>query len=165
MTKFRINLWFDNEAEEAARFYTSVFRDSKMGAVTHYPKSAEEVSGKRAGSVMTVEFELFGQPFIALNGGPDFRFNEAVSLVIDCQDQAEIDYYWQQLGEGGDPSAQVCGWLKDKYGVSWQVVPLEFRRMSIDQDPAKAERVFAALLPMKKIDLRELRQAYEGKAA
>jgi predicted 3-demethylubiquinone-9 3-methyltransferase (glyoxalase superfamily) len=116
-------LWFDHQAEEAARFYTGIFKRSKIGKISRYGEAGREVHHRQPGSVMTVEFELDGQPFTALNGGPVFEFNEAISLVITCKDQKEVDYYWEKLSQGGDPKAQVCGWLKDKYGVSWQVVP------------------------------------------
>ena len=163
MNKLRTNLWFDSEAEEAARFYVDIFRDAKLGAITLYPKAGEEVSGKPPGSVLTVEFELFGNPFVALNGGPIFKFNEAISIEVECADQAEVDYYWEKLGEGGDPEAQQCGWLKDKYGLSWQIVSEGFARMMHDPDQAKVERAFEAMLPMKKLDLAELERAFEGR--
>jgi predicted 3-demethylubiquinone-9 3-methyltransferase (glyoxalase superfamily) len=162
MNKIRVNFWFDTEAEEAARFYTSVFKDSKMGAVTHYPDAGQEITGKPAGSVLTVEFQLSGQSFIALNGGPQFKFNEALSLEIICEDQAEVDYYWDKLTESGDPSAQQCGWLKDKFGVSWQVVPSGWEEMLTDPDPAKTKRVFEAMMPMKKLDKAALERAFNG---
>ena len=158
----RPNLWFDTQAEEAAQFYTSVFKDSKMGAVTRYPDAGQEVHGKPAGSVMTVEFELNGLSFIALNGGPEFKFNEALSLEIVCNDQAEVDYYWERLTERGDPDAQQCGWLKDKFGLSWQVVPTGWQEMLNDPDEARAKRVFEAMLEMKKLDVDALRRAAEG---
>jgi len=162
MSPFRLNLWFDTEAEDAARFYTGIFKDASIGRVTHYPAAGQEIHGKPVGSVMTVGFELDGQTFIALNGGPDFKFNEAVSLEIPCSDQAELDYYWERLSEGGDPAAQQCGWLKDKFGLSWQVVPAEWEAMLNDPDAKKAERVFEAMLQMEKLDVAALRKAYEG---
>lgn len=162
MNVIRPNLWFDTEAEEAARFYVGVFKDAKLGTITHYPAVGQEIHGKEPGSVLTVEFELKGQPFIALNGGPEFKFNEAVSLEIICEDQAEVDYYWERLGEGGEPAAQQCGWLKDKFGVSWQVAPRGMEAMLNSPDREKAERAFAAMLQMKKLDLAELQRAYEG---
>ncbi len=162
MNKIRANFWFDTEAEDAARFYTGIFKDSKMGAVTHYPDAGQEITGKPPGSVLTVEFQLHGQSFIALNGGPQFKFNEAISLEIICEDQAEVDYYWDKLTEGGDPSAQQCGWLKDKFGVSWQVVPSGWEAMLTDPDPAKTKRVFEAMLPMKKLDKAALERAFNG---
>jgi predicted 3-demethylubiquinone-9 3-methyltransferase (glyoxalase superfamily) len=162
MDGIRINLWFDTEAEEAASFYTSVFKNSRLGAVTRYPAVGQEVHGKPAGSVMTVEFELNGQPFIALNGGPGFRFNESVSLEVVCADQAEVDYYWEKLSAGGDPAAQQCGWLKDRFGLSWQVVPRGWEEVLNDPDPARVERAFAAMLQMQKIDIEGIRRAAEG---
>jgi len=163
MQAIRANLWFDSEAEEAARFYTSVFKDSKMGATTYHPEAGREVSGKAPGSVLTVTFELNGQPFLALNGGPAFTFSEAISFEVPCKDQAELDYYWDRLSEGGDPDAQNCGSLKDKFGVSWQVVPQDWERMATDPDQVKVERFFAAMLPMKKLDFTELQRAFEGR--
>ena len=159
MNRVRICLWFDTQAEEAARYYTGIFKDSKLGVIARYPEAGQEIHGKPAGSVMTVEFELNGQQFIALNGGPEFTFNEAVSIEITCKDQAELDYYWERLGEGGDPAAQVCGWLKDKYGLSWQVVPDGIDDLMNDPDEAKAAKAFAAMLQMKKLDIEALRQA------
>jgi len=161
----RPNLWFDTEAEEAARFYTSVFKDSKLGGITYYPESGQEVTGKPPGSVLTVEFELNGLSFIALNGGPAFKFNEALSLEVPCEDQAEVDYYWEKLGEGGDPAAQQCGWLKDKFGLSWQVVPRGWEALLNHPDNEKRERAFQAMLQMKKLDIAELERAYEGEGA
>ncbi len=152
-------LWFDGKAEEAARFYTGIFKDSKILDVTHYGKAGPGPKG----SVMTVSFRIAGMEFTALNGGSEFKFNQAVSFMVNCKDQKEIDYYWEKLTEGGDKKAQVCGWLKDKYGLSWQVVPAELGAMIGDRDPAKAERVMAAMLPMKKLDLAALKKAYEGK--
>lgn len=146
MQKITPNLWFDDQAEEAAKFYTSVFKNSKVTATTRYPKAAEEVSGKKAGSVMTVEFELDGQPFLALNGGSDFKFSEAVSFAVECADQAEIDYYWDKLTAGGEES--VCGWLKDKFGLSWQVVPKMLSEMLRNPDAEKVEAVTATFLKM-----------------
>jgi predicted 3-demethylubiquinone-9 3-methyltransferase (glyoxalase superfamily) len=157
-----VNLWFDTQAEEAARFYTDVFKRSKLGAVTRYPAVGQEVHGKPAGSVLTVEFELNGQAFIALNGGPQFAFNEAISLEVECADQEEVDYYWERLGAGGDPAAQQCGWLKDRYGVSWQVVPRGFAELMNDPATAKVERAFTAMLEMQKLDLAALRRAFDG---
>jgi len=162
MNVIRPNLWFDTEAEEAARYYVSVFKDSRLGAVTHYPAVGQDIHGKEAGSVLTVEFELNGQSFIAMNGGPDFRFNEAISLEVVCEDQSEVDYYWDRLGAGGDPAAQQCGWLKDKFGLSWQVVPRGMEEMLNSPDQAKSERAFAAMLQMKKLDVAELQRAYAG---
>ena len=156
-------LWFESQAEEAANFYVSVFsakgRNSKVGKVTRYPKAAEEVSGKPAGSVMTVEFELGGQKFTAINGGPDFKFSEAVSFVVDCETQEEIDYFWEKLSAGGDPKAQICGWLKDKFGLSWQVVPAVLGELLQDPDPEKAEKAMQAMLKMGKIVIEDLKKS------
>lgn len=162
MVRIRPNLWFDTEAEDAARFYMSVFRNSKLVAITRYPDAGQEIHGKPAGSVLTVEFELDGQPFLALNGGPQFAFTEAISLEVKCADQAEIDYYWERLSAGGDPAAQQCGWLKDRYGLSWQVVPRGWTAMANDPDTKKSERAFAALLQMQKLDLAALQRAFDG---
>ena len=158
-------LWFNNQAEEAARFYTAIFKHSKIGTITHYGVAGSRASGQPEGTVMTVEFELNGQRFTALNGGPHFKFNEAVSFQIMCETQVEVDHYWNRLGEGGDPKAQVCGWLKDKYGLSWQVVPTALSRMMSDPDKAKAGRAMQAMLQMKKLDIAELERAFEGEPA
>ncbi|HYC40924.1 MAG TPA: VOC family protein [Chitinophagaceae bacterium] len=147
-------LWFNREAEEAARFYTSVFPRSRVINTTHYDEAGARVSGMDAGSVMTVDFELDGQSFAAINGGPQFRFTEAVSFVVNCGSQEEIDYYWERLCEDGDPRAQQCGWLKDRFGLSWQVVPRELPDL-LQRSP----RVMEAVLQMKKIDLAALREA------
>lgn len=155
-------LWFDNQAETAAQFYVSVFKNAKILSVSHYGEVGQEIHGRPPGSVMVVEFELNGQPFTALNGGPLFKFNEAVSLQVFCDSQEEIDYYWDKLTEGGDPEAQQCGWLKDRFGLSWQVTPRVLSKMMSDPDPAKPERVMAAFLPMKKFDLQALEKAYAG---
>ena len=153
-------LWFDNQAEAAAAFYTSVFKNSKIVKIARYTEAGHEIHHRPAGSVMTVEFELNGQPFTALNAGPLFVFNEAVSLQIFCETQEEIDYYWNRLSEGGDKKAQQCGWLKDKFGLSWQVVPIALKDMIADSDPKKAGRVMTALLQMKKLDIAALKQGY-----
>ena len=158
----RPNLWFDTQAEDAARFYTSIFKNASLGTVTHYPAAGQEIHGKPAGSVMTVEFELNGTTFVALNGGPHFTFNEAVSFEVPCDDQAEVDYYWEKLGEGGDPAAQQCGWLKDKFGLSWQVVPRGMEEMINHPDKEKSERAMEAMLKMKKLDIAELQRAFNG---
>jgi predicted 3-demethylubiquinone-9 3-methyltransferase (glyoxalase superfamily) len=155
-------LWFDHQAEEAAAFYTSLFPRSKVLRIARYGEAGKEIHGQKPGSVMTVEFELDGQAFTALNGGPLFRFTEAISLQIFCETQAEIDHYWSKLTEGGDATAQQCGWLKDRYGVSWQVVPRALADMVSDPDPAKAGRVTDALMQMKKLDLPVLQRAYAG---
>jgi predicted 3-demethylubiquinone-9 3-methyltransferase (glyoxalase superfamily) len=158
-------LWFDNEAEEAARYYTGIFKNSKIGTIARYTEAGREVHGRPAGSVMTVEFELNGQPFTALNGGPIFKFNEAISFQIMCRTQEELDHYWSKLTAGGDKNAQQCGWLKDKYGLSWQVVPTALVDMMKDPDKEKAGRVMEAMLQMKKLDIAELERAYEGEKA
>lgn len=154
-------LWFDGQAEEAARFYVSVFPKGKITQVTRYPEVGQEVHHRPAGSVMTVEFVLNGLPFLALNGGPLFKFNEAVSLMILCKTQDEIDYYWDKLSEGGDPNVQACGWLKDKFGLSWQIVPRVLMEMLQDKDPARAKSVTEAMLQMSKIDIEKLKKAYD----
>ena len=155
-------LWFDDRGEEAAGFYTGIFPNSRVVAVTCYSDAGREIHGREPGSVMTVEFELDGRPFTALNGGPVFRFNEAISLQASCDTQAEIDHDWERLSEGGDPEAQQCGWLKDRYGLSWQVVPRGMAAMLKDPESAAAKRSMAAVLKMKKLDIAELQKAYEG---
>jgi predicted 3-demethylubiquinone-9 3-methyltransferase (glyoxalase superfamily) len=156
-------LWFDTQAEEAARFYTGIFKNSKVGTISRYDEAGHEVHGRTAGSVMTVEFELNGQPFTALNGGPQFKFNEAISFQIMCESQEEVDHYWNKLSQGGDPAAQQCGWLKDKYGLAWQVIPTAMIEMLSDRDKEKRSRAMEAMLQMKKLDIAALRQAYEGR--
>jgi predicted 3-demethylubiquinone-9 3-methyltransferase (glyoxalase superfamily) len=153
-------LWFDTQAEEAAKFYTSIFKNSRIGRIIRYGKEGREIHGKPEGSVLTVEFELNGQPFTALNGGPLFKFNEAVSFQVHCDNQAELDHYWEKLARGGDQKAQQCGWLKDQYGVSWQIVPTALAAMLQDKDSRKSERVMKELLQMKKLDIARLEQAY-----
>ena len=155
-------LWFDTQAEEAARFYTGIFKSSKMGTISRYPEAGKEVHGRPAGTAMTVAFELNGQPFTALNGGPHFKFNEAISFQIMCETQEEVDHFWNKLSAGGDPNAQQCGWLKDKFGLSWQVVPTVLSEMMSDPDKKKAGRAMEALLKMKKLDIAALRRAFEG---
>jgi|SRR5579864_8370861 len=157
MQKITPFLWFDTQAEEAATFYVSIFKDSKINSVVHYPEAAEAQAGKPAGSVMTVDFELNGQHFAALNGGPLFKFNESVSFVIDCADQTEVDYYWEKLTAGGQESQ--CGWLKDKFGLSWQVVPRQLNELLSNPDQAKVEKVTAAFMQMKKFDIATLQKA------
>ena len=157
-------LWFDTEAEAAAQYYVGIFRNSRIARTTRYGKAGYEIHGKPEGSVLTVEFELDGQKFTALNGGPNFRFTEAVSFEIHCETQEEIDYYWEKLTAGGDPNAQQCGWLKDKFGLSWQVVPTELTEMLTDETSEASQRAFEALLHMKKLDIAELKRAYEGEA-
>ncbi len=155
-------LWFDDRAEEAAGFYASIFPDSRIGDVTRYTAESATAAGRPEGSTMTVEFELAGRRFVALNGGPAFRFNEAISLVVNCDGQDEIDHYWSRLSEGGDPEAQRCGWLKDRFGLSWQVVPSELSRLLNDPDPERARRAVEALLAMRKIDIEGLKRAAAG---
>lgn len=155
-------LWFDDQAEEAAKFYTGIFENSKITNISRYGEAGREFHGKTPGTVMTVAFELEGQAFTALNGGPVFKFNEAISFQISCESQEEVDHYWQKLSEGGDEAAQRCGWLKDKYGVSWQVVPTALIEMMNDPDSAKSQRVTAAMLQLKKLDIAGLRRAYVG---
>lgn len=155
-------LWFDAEAEEAVEFYTGIFKNSRIVDVSRYGEAGREVHGKPPGSVMTVAFELDGQSFTALNGGPAFTFNEAISLQVNCETQDEVDHYWARLSAGGDERAQQCGWLKDRYGVSWQIVPSALIEMLEDPDPAKSGRVMEAMLRMKKIDIAALRRAYAG---
>lgn len=152
-------LWFDHQAEEAAAFYTGIFPDSRLVSTTRYTEAGFEVHHQPAGSVMTVAFELDGQPFVALNGGPVFQFSEAVSFQIGCADQAEVDHYWQHLSAGGDPAAQQCGWLKDRFGVSWQVVPHVLTDLLQHTDAAVAQRVTQAMLGMKKLDIEALTRA------
>jgi predicted 3-demethylubiquinone-9 3-methyltransferase (glyoxalase superfamily) len=155
-------LWFDDQAEEAARFYTGIFKNSKIGKISRYGEAGRDVHGRPPGSVMLVEFELNGQPFSALNGGPVFQFNEAISFVITCKDQKELDYYWDKLSQGGDLKAQQCGWLKDKYGLSWQVIPAVLPDLVGDPNSEKSQRAMEAMLQMKKIDLATLERAYAG---
>jgi len=162
--KISPNLWFDNQAEEAANFYVSIFKNSKIEKINRYSKVGFEIHKKPAGSVMTVRFSLGGQNFIALNGGPDFKFNEAISFVITCETQEEIDYYWTKLSEGGDKKAQQCGWLKDKYGLSWQVVPSIIENLFDDSESDKSQRAMDAVLKMKKLDIESLEKAAYGKA-
>ena len=163
MKRFEICLWFDDQAEQAGKYYVGIFKNSKVVATSRYPDVGQEVHHRPAGSVMTVSFELDGQLFLALNGGPAFKFNEAISLMVNCKDQQEVDYYWQKLGTGGDPKAQACGWLKDKFGVSWQIVPAEWMDMVKDPKSAGFKRAFAAMMEMKKLDLAALKKAYAGK--
>jgi len=154
-------LWFDDKAEEAAKFYTSIFKNSKIGNITRYDEEAAGPTGRPAGSVMTVDFQLGGQEFVALNGGPMFKFTEAISFVVNCENQEEVDYFWSKLSAGGEESR--CGWLKDKFGLSWQVVPTVLTEMLTDKDTAKARRVMHAMLQMDKIDIAVLKEAYDQK--
>ncbi len=155
-------LWFAHEAEEAAALYTSIFPNSRITNVARYGETGEEVTGGTPGSVMTVSFELDGQPFVALNGRAGFDFTEAVSFQVACVSQAELDHFWDRLSAGADPAAQQCGWLKDRFGVSWQVVPTRLFELLADPDPGKAERTTAAMLAMKKLDIAELERAHAG---
>lgn len=155
-------LWFDSEAEEAARFYTGIFPDSRITHIERYPAVGQEVHGQPAGNVMTVSFELCGQAFTALNGGPAFKFSEAISLQIMCDSAEEVDRYWSMLGEGGPAEAQQCGWIKDRFGLSWQVIPRDFIRMMADPDKGKVKRLFGAMMQMKKLDLPALQRAFDG---
>lgn len=152
-------LWFDNQAEQAANFYVSVFKNSKVGRISRYTEAGQETHKRPAGSVMTVEFELDGQRFTALNGGPVFTFNEAVSLQVNCDTQEELDYYWDKLSQGGDPRAQQCGWLKDKFGLSWQIVPTVLGELFTNHESPAAQRAMEAMLRMKKINIAELEHA------
>jgi len=153
-------LWFDDQAEQAAKFYTEVFKNSRIKKISRYGKEGYEIHHRPEGSVMTVKFELDGQTFTALNGGPIFKLNEAISFQVDCATQEEVDYYWEKLSEGGDEKAQQCGWLKDKYGLSWQIVPRVLVEMLNDPDAKKSQRVMGALLKMKKIEIETLKRAY-----
>jgi predicted 3-demethylubiquinone-9 3-methyltransferase (glyoxalase superfamily) len=154
-------LWFNDNAEEAVKFYTSIFKKSKIGKIARYDEAGEKAAGRPAGSVMTIEFEIEGQDFIALNGGPHFKFNEAVSFVVSCKTQTEVDYYWNKLSAGG--KEVQCGWLTDKFGLSWQIVPTILGELMSDKDPAKSQRVMEAMLKMVKLDINKLKAAYAGK--
>lgn len=160
MPKITPHLWFDNQAEEAVKFYTSIFKNSKIGAISRYGKEGFEIHHMRAGTVMTVEFEIEGQKFLALNGGPVFKFNEAISFIVNCETQAEIDYYWDKLSS--DPKAEQCGWLKDKYGLSWQIVPTAMDEMMEKGTKQQIARVTEAFLKMKKFDIKKLQEAYSS---
>jgi predicted 3-demethylubiquinone-9 3-methyltransferase (glyoxalase superfamily) len=154
-------LWFDNQAEEAANFYASIFKQSKIGAITRYDDESSRVAGRPKGSVMTVEFELDGQKLTALNGGPLFKFSEAISLVVNCENQKEVDHFWDELSAGGEEVQ--CGWLKDRFGVSWQVVPTVLVELLQDKDPERSRRVMSAMLKMKKLDVDALQKAHQGR--
>jgi predicted 3-demethylubiquinone-9 3-methyltransferase (glyoxalase superfamily) len=160
MQKITPCLWFDNQAEEAVNFYVSIFKYSKIGNMTRYREAGAKVSGRPTGSVMTVTFEIEGQEFVALNGGPHFTFSEAISLMVKCETQKEIDEMWEKLSRGGEEGP--CGWLKDKYGLSWQIVSPEWNEMLRDKDVQKSERVMKAILQMTKPDIKTLKQAYDG---
>jgi predicted 3-demethylubiquinone-9 3-methyltransferase (glyoxalase superfamily) len=155
-------LWFDDGAEAAAQFYTGIFPNSKILHISHYGDTGQEIHGKPAGSVLAVSFELNGQTFTSLNGGSMFKFNEAISFQVDCQDQAEVDYYWDKLSTDGDETAQQCGWLKDRYGVSWQIIPRVLVDLLNDADRSKSQAAMTAMLKMKKIDIDALQQAIAG---
>lgn len=154
-------LWFNDNAEQAVKFYTSIFKNSKIGKISRYGEEGEKVAGRPKGSVMTIEFQLAGQQFIALNGGPEFKFTEAVSFVVNCRTQAEVDYYWKKLSAGGKQIQ--CGWLKDKFGLAWQVVPTVLSDLVTDKDPSKSERVMRAMLKMVKLDIKKLKAAAQQK--
>ena len=162
MQKITPFLWFDNQAEEAAKFYTSVFKNSKIGRILRYDEASAKAAGRPAGSVLTVEFEIEGQKFTALNGGPAFKFNESISLVVNCETQKEVDYFSEKLTSDGGEESQ-CGWLKDKFGLSWQITPTVLIDMLHDKNPEKSERVMKAMLQMQKIDIKKLKAAYAGK--
>jgi predicted 3-demethylubiquinone-9 3-methyltransferase (glyoxalase superfamily) len=161
MQKITPFLWFDNNAEEAVNFYVSIFKNSKVGKVTRYNEASAKAAGRPKGSVMTAEFQLEGQNFVAINGGPHFKFTEAISFVVDCETQEEVDYFWEKLTADGGQESQ-CAWLKDKYGLSWQIVPRVLIEMLQDKDAQKAQRVMEAMLQMRKIDIATLKRAYEG---
>lgn len=162
MQKLTPFLWFDNQAEDAAKFYTSVFKNSKIGKILRYDEASAKAAGRPVGSVLTIEFEIEGQKFTALNGGPQFKFNESVSFVVNCKTQEEVDYFWEKLTAGGGQESE-CGWLKDKFGVSWQVTPIVLIDMLNDKDPKKAGRVMKAMMQMQKIEINKLKAAYAGK--
>ena len=155
-------LWFDNQGEDAAKFYVSVFANSHLGAISRYSEAGQEHHKQKPGTAMTVSFTLDGQPFTALNGGPVFKLNEAVSFQLMCETQEEVDYYWNKLSEGGDPKSQQCGWLKDRFGVSWQVVPTILPKLMTDPDAGRAARATNAMMQMKKLDIAALKRAAEG---
>lgn len=162
MQKITPFLWFDHQAEEAAKFYTSVFKNSKVGRILRYDEASAKGAGRPVGSVLTIEFEIAGQKFAALNGGPEFKFNESISFVVNCETQNEVDYFWEKLMADGGQESQ-CGWLKDKFGVSWQITPTVLIDMLNDKDAKKAERVMKAMMQMQKIDIKTLKEAYAGK--
>ena len=160
MQKITPFLWFDDKAEEAANFYVSLFKNSNIGDIARYDEAGAKAAGRPKGSVMVIEFQLEEQEFVGLNGGPHFKFTEAVSFVVNCETQPEVDEFWAKLSEGGEEGQ--CGWLKDKYGLSWQVVPTVLSKLLKDKDPKKSKRVMEAMLQMKKIDIQILKRAYEG---
>jgi predicted 3-demethylubiquinone-9 3-methyltransferase (glyoxalase superfamily) len=158
-------LWFDGQAEEAATFYTGIFDNARIVRVTRFGREGQEIHGREEGSVMTVDFEIDGQPFTALNGGPAFTFNEAISFQVMCESQEKLDYFWERLSEGGDEAAQQCGWLKDRFGVSWQVIPEGLTELVADPESPRSQRAMKAMLAMKKLDLEALQWAYDGNVA
>ena len=162
MQKITPFLWCDDQAEQAAKFYTSVFKNSKIGRILRYDEASAKAAGRPAGSVLTVEFEIEGQKFTALNGGPQFKFNESVSFVVNCKTQEEVDYFWEKLTSDGGQESE-CGWLKDKFGLSWQITPTVLIDMLNDKDPKKAGRVMKAMMQMQKIEINKLKAAYAGK--
>ncbi len=162
MQKITPFLWFNDNAEEAVKFYTSIFKKSKIGKIARYPEGVEETNGRPVGSVMTIEFQIEGQQFLALNGGPQFKFNESVSFMVHCKTQAEVDRYWKKLTAGGG-KAVACGWLKDKYGLCWQIVPTVFFDLVSSKDAAKSRRVIQAMMGMVKLDIKKLKQAAKEK--
>lgn len=161
-SKIQPNLWFNLNAEEAANYYVSIFKNSSIGRKSYFTEEGFEIHKQPAGTVMTIEFTLEDLRFVGLNGGPLFKFSEAVSFIVSCKTQDEIDYYWEKLGAGGDPNAQQCGWIKDKFGLSWQIVPEALDEMMLDPDKAKASRAMAAMLKMKKLNIAELEKAFNG---
>ena len=161
MQKITPFLWFDSQAEEAANYYVSVFKNARIVSVARYGKEAAAATGRPVGSAMTVKFELDGQVFVGLNGGPHFKISEAVSFVVNCESQEEVDYYWEKLSQGGDPAAQRCGWLKDKFGVSWQIVPTILPDLLQSPDARKSGNVMQALMHMSKLDISELKRAHD----
>ena len=164
MQKITSNLWFDNNAEDAAKYYTSIFNNSKILRISRYGKEGFEIHKMPEGTVMTVEFELEGQKFVGLNGGPLFQFSEAISFIVNCETQDELDYYWNKLSQGGDVKSQQCGWLKDKFGLSWQITPTILSDMLTDKDQKKSQRAMKAMMQMKKLDIQKLEEAFEGKS-
>jgi predicted 3-demethylubiquinone-9 3-methyltransferase (glyoxalase superfamily) len=155
------NLWFDNQAEEAANFYVSIFPNSKVGTISRYDEAASQASGRPKGSAMTVSFELNGQPYLGLNGGPMFKISEAISFIVNCESQEEVDRFWEQLTADGGQEVQ-CGWLKDKFGLSWQIVPTALGEMMSKGTPAQSGRMMGALMQMKKLDIAALKKAFDG---
>ena len=160
--KITPNLWFNDQAEEAVKFYTSIFNNSSIGRISRYGKEGIEIHKKTEGSILTIEFQLEGQSFLVLNAGPEFQFNEAISFIVYCDTQEEVDYYWGKLTEGGDVNAQICGWLKDKFGLSWQVVPSQLPDLLVEPVTEKTERVMREIFKMKKLDIATLKRAYDG---